>query len=561
MSMEKHHKLRPWAVRLFRALILVSVLLVVRMNGHGHATGGVSILLDDTVALYPGAFALRPGDDLTTVFDESEGLLGFVVKTLPVSEKVIGYSGPSDVLVAIDDTGTVTGTQLLWSGDTPEHSDAVRKSPTFFAGFVGWQLGADNDVAAVDGVSGATLTSLAIIESVALRLGGHPPSLKFPDGLRLDDVQRIFAEAHKVSAAEAPEDGLLVLDERGTTIGHIFRTSPEADAIAGYQGPSDTLIGLTPDGNVAGISLGATYDNQRYADYVRDDAYFRNRHQGKSLADLAALDKDQVWADGVSGATMTSGAVMEGVILRAQSILGGPKKESETSPWIQPKWRDGATFLAIVLGCFVAFTRFRASRYARTALHLYLVVVLGLWAGDMVSLAVLGGWATGSVPLKMAPGLVALVAAALVLPWLSGKPVYCQHLCPHGAAQLFLYRLIPGRLQVPGRVHRYLTMLPLLILGAGIAIATLQLPVSLSALEAFDAWIFGIGGLATLVIAVVGLGASAFVPQAYCKYGCPTGLVLDYLRARHHDDSLNRRDAVACALLVAAVVMALFIRG
>lgn len=531
------------------------VLLVLRLYG-GAGTGGEAPLsLDQVRALYPEAAALRPGDDLTTVLGEDDAVLGFAVKTLPQGARAVGYAGPSDVLLAMDTDGAVTGARLLWSGDTPEHAAAVRNAPGFFEAFHGWRPGGENDTASVDAVSGATLTSLAIVESVAVRLGGKTPSLKFPEAVALADVQRIFPEAARVDAPDPETGAMAVRDTAGAAIGALLRSAPHGDAIPGYQGPSDALIGLDPDGAVYGVTLGRSWDNQRYADYVRNDRYFREKNRGTPLEDFAALDPEAVWADGVSGATITSAATMQAAIHRAGVYVNPPEPVAIVTAGFQPGLRDAITIGALVFGCLVSFTRLRARPAARVALQIYLIAALGLWAGDMVSLAVLGGWAGGAVPLQRAPGLVALVAAALILPWATGKPVYCQHLCPHGAAQALLFRWTPGRVQLPHRWRRALGVAPFLVLLGGVAIAAAALPVSLSALEPFDAWIFGIGGAATITIAVVGLAASSVIPQAYCKYGCPTGLVLEYVRRRPHETRLNRRDALAAVLLTLALAL------
>ena len=109
--------------------------------------------------------------------------------------------------------------------------------------------------------------------------------------------------------------------------------------------------------------------------------------------------------------------------------------------------------------------------------------------------------------------------------------------------------------KVPRLVHRLLVLIPPLLLLIIVATALLHLPLNLAGLEPFDAFVFWIAGSATLAIAVVGLAASALVPMAYCRYGCPTGSVLDYLRLHGHSDRLSRRDGFAAALLVLALVL------
>ena len=62
-------------------------------------------------------------------------------------------------------------------------------------------------------------------------------------------------------------------------------------------------------------------------------------------------------------------------------------------------------------------------------------------------------------------------------------------------------------------------------------------------------------GWATLAVAAIGLIASLFVPQAYCRFGCPTGALLNFVRARGPTDHCSRRDAAALVLVAAAVAL------
>ena len=78
-------------------------------------------------------------------------------------------------------------------------------------------------------------------------------------------------------------------------------------------------------------------------------------------------------------------------------------------------------------------------------------------------------------------------------------------------------------------------------------------PVSLVAIEPFDAWHGWIAGAATISIFVAGLLAALVEPMAYCRLGCPTGAVLDYLRFHGSSDRWTRRDTAALGLLVLAI--------
>ena len=54
---------------------------------------------------------------------------------------------------------------------------------------------------------------------------------------------------------------------------------------------------------------------------------------------------------------------------------------------------------------------------------------------------------------------------------------------------------------------------------------------------------------------MVGLVASFFVPQAYCRFGCPTGAVLNFVRTRGPNDAFSRRDGIALILVTASIAL------
>ena len=61
--------------------------------------------------------------------------------------------------------------------------------------------------------------------------------------------------------------------------------------------------------------------------------------------------------------------------------------------------------------------------------------------------------------------------------------------------------------------------------------------------------------LVTIALAVGGLVASLFVPMAYCHYGCPTGALLNFIRARGRADRFGRADVAALLLVALAAAL------
>jgi polyferredoxin len=152
---------------------------------------------------------------------------------------------------------------------------------------------------------------------------------------------------------------------------------------------------------------------------------------------------------------------------------------------------------------------------------------------------------------------VLLTAAALLVPWATRKPFYCHHVCPHGAAQELISHFRPARwlVTLPAGVVRGLERLPGALLGFVLVVTLLALPFDLAGIEPFAAYVVRSAAWGTLSVAGLGLAVSFFIPQAYCRFGCPTGALLNFVRARGATDRFTRRDAGALALVAIAGVL------
>lgn len=259
------------------------------------------------------------------------------------------------------------------------------------------------------------------------------------------------------------------------------------------------------------------------------------------------MDLEAAGVEGVSGATRTSMCVAESLVYR----LG--EQETERAA---PQWRFGLRDLfltLVVLGAMaLAFGgNFRHKKRFRTVYRIAVFAYLGFIAGDLLAWSLFRGWIEFSVPYQTLPGLTLLVASALIVPAISRKPLYCGQICPHGVAQEWLSRYAPKswRVKLPPSLIWALKYLPGLLVGVAVLTCVLLSPLDLASLEAFDAYLLGAGAIASIVIAIVSLIFSAMVPMGYCKYACPTGALLEYVRSHGQADRFGKRDVAALLLL------------
>lgn len=547
--------LKPILLRLYRAGVLVVIAWLIHAQHRWMtAQSADSLEIAQVRDFFPDAASLGkrdPDSGAQRVLDAHGEVLGLVTQTAPLSDKIIGYSGPTNTLIACDPQGHVIGLRVRHSDDTVEHLQEVIRHRAFFDGFKGLKLGDVGSRPKIDAVSGATLTSTAIAEGVLRRLGGQGPSLRFPEEIALEEVQALVPEAVALVPAKNRPGVMEVQDATPQVIALACRTSPAGDTVIGYKGPSDTLLILDPDGKkLVSFRLRKSYDTKDYVGYVTGDKFFTHVFDGMDLVKLAQLDFKEAKIEGVSGATETSWAVAEGLKRRAQSLV-----TQETSRWWRATtWNADNLALLLMVGwsCVVTFTPLRGQAWLRIVHELLLVGYVGFFAGGMLSQGLLVGWARHGFPWAGAPALVVLAAAAFLLPLVTRRQFYCHHFCPHGALQQLLARRIRRPAAVPRALSRILEKLPVLLLVLVLLVAMLGWNINLNALEPFDAYLFRIAGWGTIAVAVAGLVASLFVPLAYCRYGCPTGALLKFVRYAGAADGLGRRDALAGSLVLLA---------
>lgn len=553
----RSHPARSFFIRLWRVSLLVLVVLMIREKVQTREkTATAAALAPERLRDYfPDIHSLgesNPANGWRTALDAQGQALGYITTTAPESDKIIGYSGPTNSLLVFDLKGSLTGLRLLKSHDTSEHVAEVVADRAFFNQFKGLKPGSQVPEP-LHVVTGATLTSTAIAQGVLEKLGrASGSSLRFPEEITLAEVQQLEPDADQLAPSGQHRGGFDVLDAGGKKMAVAVRTSPASDSIVGYKGPTDTLMLLDATGTkLKRISIRKSFDTKRYVAYVTGDDYFLNFFNESTLERLADLDFKAAKVEGVSGATETSWSVTNSLKQRSKTLL-----EAQPTGWLRQirwRWQDSGHLLVILSALLMAFTRLRGVTWLRHLHHALLVVYAGFIAGEMLSQGLLTGWAAHGTPWRSTPGLLLLAIVALMGPVMSGKQLYCHHICPHGALQQLLARRLKWQWRIPAALERRLTQVPFLLLAFVLISVILGWSVDLNALEPFDAYLFQVAGWASIVIAIVGLIASLFQPLAYCKYGCPTGALFKLLRFTGEGDRLGLRDWLVAALLLLGV--------
>lgn len=373
--------------------------------------------------------------------------------------------------------------------------------------------------------------------------------------IAVPEVREFYPEAFALRPDAEIQNGFQVMSRAGEHLGTVVRTLPECRNIRGYSGNTDVLIALDPDRWVLGVRVRSSEDTRRYVAEVTGDLKFLKTWDGMSARKAAALDFEKAGLQGVTGASATSRAIERSVARRIGQVIGQQAKPVSVR-WTARDWG----IVAVMIGAVVtSVLKVRGRRWIRRGFQLAVIVYIGFLNADFVTLKLLTGWAKSGVPWDVAPGLVLLGAAALLVPWATGKPYFCGHVCPHGALQEWAGWITRGRLVLAPRpdVTAAMRWLPPSLLALALVTTMLGTGFELTDVEPFDAYnaVLRTTGWATLGVAIAGLVVSLFLPRGYCKYGCPTGALLEFVRDRGWDDRFSRRDQVALLLVLLALAL------
>ena len=380
----------------------------------------------------------------------------------------------------------------------------------------------------------------------------YQKSIRGKSPVALSEVKVHLKNSSRLSFTE---QGIEVFGQSNERIGTAFSTSPYSDKIKGYAGPTESLIVLDLNKKIIGVSLRSSGDTPGHVEDVKNDFEFIERWQEKNflqIAEIEDLEEEEIWS--VSGATRTSECMAWGIIERSRAF-----QEKSKPLAIKFQWKDALVSAVLILALIATFTKIKEKPKWRTLLRwliFFLVVIFGV---DLLCVALLGGWAENGLPVHNALVLTGFVLLMFIIPWTTRKQIYCQQICPHGLIQETMAQKVPSKYswKLSKELKWALKFLPGLLLFFALIVLIFELPFELSELEVFAAWYPTRASSVCLILFVVSLLVSAFIPKGYCKYACPTGRFLEYVRDSGKADKFGFADKMAALIFVLLVIMAL----
>lgn len=340
---------------------------------------------------------------------------------------------------------------------------------------------------------------------------------------------RIFGhdlrQTHAAVVSVAQGSDTLSVQPDGT---FVVNTRVLAKDVQGYGGPVPLKIHIDKDGRLTAIEAEPNAESPSFFDRAKE---LFSRWQGKTIDEAMAED-----VDAVSGATFSSKAIIRNVqrglaYAKQHGLADGGKGAQEESAerTVATGWTLGSivALIAVLLGAVVPlFTNNRRLHLVQLVVN---VVVLGLWTGTFVSYTLFlrlfaGGVSLSAIGTLAAPLLMLIVALLYPLAGRSGH--YCAHVCPFGSAQELAGKLSRRKLRITPRVLRVLTALRNLLWGVLMALLFTGTCTAWIDYELFTAFIYSSASVWVIVLAMLFLVLSVWVPRPYCRFVCPTGALL-----------------------------------
>ena len=358
-------------------------------------------------------------------------------------------------------------------------------------------------------------------------------------------LKSIFPQCEFFVNGKTLSDLSEVYDKSENLIGYFFQSSPYCDDIIGYAGPVPFIIGVDLEGRILAISLLDNSETPSVLDYIKDKGFY------ESLQGLTLKEAQTHRIDSVTGATMTTSAVIQSVQKRIALLA---PEEHEGGMGVQPVFNitSGMVMLFVLIGliCFLFPALVRKYRF------FYLIadiIVIGIVFNVFLSLDYFVNSIKNGFIFTRAIGIIALIS--LIIPLVSNKNFYCFYLCPYGLLQETITKFQKRKFVVSKKIINLLLKLRWVYLIVLLVVFFICNEMDLSKYEPFLFFNYRFVSFQMVVFGVFFLVVSCFVTRFWCRFICPTGRIMEFIQHPCGQSAKNILSRLAVILLLSGVIV------
>jgi len=292
--------------------------------------------------------------------------------------------------------------------------------------------------------------------------------------------------------------------------------------IKGFTDEINILFAVDEDGKILGLRVISSRETPYYFRMVRSSGFF-DKIIGNNFDRLGELKA-------VSGASISSKAVLEDMqssaSLAMKEIFHREVPQSKSTSIISLYLQPRIIALAVVLLFGFSLYFVKSGRAFKWVVFGLSVAVIGFWLKTPFSLPHIFQIASLRVPFSSNPYLAVLGGFVILTTILFG-PLWCAHLCPYAGLQELAARLGKKQRWHPslqtikaGRELRWLILFAAVVLYFTFGVR------SGAEIEPFFHLFSNQLTVVGLVLVVVSLAGSFFIPRFWCRFFCPTGACL-----------------------------------
>ena len=480
--------------------------------------------LEEIKKIFPEAASYKViTEDKASIFDSNNQQIGEALHTLPISSDIKGFAAAVPMIIGTDKNNQIQGIAVLKNSETPAFLERVIST-----GLLDKWKGKKPDEAAnlkVDAVTGATMSSSAIIKSVQTRLSGKKAGQKEEkDQFTLEEIKSIFPNAS--SYQKLSENRAIVLDDKNQKIGEALHTLPDCKDLKGFAGNIPMIICIDLNDKIAGIVTQSNQETPHFFKKVKESGIL-DKWKNQLASETANLK-----VDAVTGATMSSSCIINSVKTRVANHIDEVRKEKEQL--IKKYWDwtyETLAWLFLILSVLAYLPKSSVAKYRKTVLTLS-VIIPGFVLARFVSLGLLKAWFSDGIPYSTQIFMTVLVALAILLPFITGRAFYCIWYCPFGAAQELCGNITKKKYTPTGKTAKVLKTIRPVFLGIILMLIAFGVSVDIYQFEPFSAFMFRSASVVVLSLAIIFLILSIFIRRPWCNYFCPTGQFLENCRSK-----------------------------